>query len=430
MAMSFKTKIIGSVVGPTIAMIILGAVALAFNVYNEQNKAATEKVQSDLDSVQRLLQESARLMTTKTTAAMNILEDISSAAGQASAGEPTVIVPGVSAPNIAFGKEQQAGNFRIVDKVTKLADGTATIFSKSDGSFVRITTNVKKQDGSRAVGTVLDPVGPAFAAIMDNRAYEGVVDILGNPFFTIYKPMMDSQNKLIGIYYVGYEASLGSVETAVGQAKILKTGFLALVDGKGKVRFSSHGITPEQAEATIKAVPAGWNVDSRDVAGWDYKVYAAYPKSELREGAINTAAIIIVGGFVLALLLSVLVGLLIEHMVVSPLGGEPSQASAAMAVIAAGNLDVEIGKARPGSLLNNLSLMQEKLRNIVNAIHKSVAKSKEQHAGFDAAVKAFLNAKTESVEKQKLTEDALIAAAYKVAKGDESVSRAVERLKI
>lgn len=81
-------------------------------------------------------------------------------------------------------------------------------------------------------------------------------------------------------------------------------------------------------------------------------------------------------------------------------------------------------------MLNNLSLMQEKLRNIVNAIHKSVAKSKEQHAGFDAAVKAFLNAKTESVEKQKLTEDALIAAAYKVAKGDESVSRAVERLKI
>jgi Skp family chaperone for outer membrane proteins len=101
-----------------------------------------------------------------------------------------------------------------------------------------------------------------------------------------------------------------------------------------------------------------------------------------------------------------------------------------MAVIAAGNLDVEIGQARPGSLLNNLSLMQEKLRNIVNAIHKSVAKSKEQHDRFDEAVSAFLNARNESAEKQKLTEDALITAAQKVAKGDESVSRAVERLKI
>ncbi|MFI4941090.1 MAG: Cache 3/Cache 2 fusion domain-containing protein, partial [Burkholderiales bacterium] len=233
MALSFKTKIIGSVVVPTIALIILGAIALAFNVYYEQNKAATEKVASDLDSVQRLLQESARLMTTKTTAAMNILEDISGATGPASAGDATVIVPGVSSPNISFGKEAQAGNFRIVDKVTQLAGGTATIFSKSEGPFVRIATNVKKQDGSRAVGTILDPEGPAFAAIVDNRVYEGVVDILGNPFFTIYKPMMDSQNKLIGIYYVGYEASLASVEAAVGQTKVLKTGFLALVDGKG-----------------------------------------------------------------------------------------------------------------------------------------------------------------------------------------------------
>ncbi len=430
MALSFKTKIIGSVVVPTIALIILGAVALAFNVYYEQNKAATEKVASDLDSVQRLLQESARLMTTKTMTAMNILEDISSATGPASAGNTTVIVPGVSAPNISFGAEAQAGNFRIVDKVTQLAGGTATIFSKSDGPFVRIATNVKKQDGSRAVGTILDPEGPAFAAITDNRVYEGVVDILGNPFFTIYKPMVDSQKKLVGIYYVGYEASLASVEAAVGQTKVLKTGFLALVDGKGKVRFSTQGIPPEQAEATIKSVPAGWNVDSRDVAGWGYKVYAAYPKSELREGALTTAAIITGGGFALALILSVLVGLLIESMVVTPLGGEPSQASAAMAVIAAGNLDVEIGQARAGSLLNNLSLMQEKLRNIVNAIHKSVAKSKEQHDRFDEAVSAFLNAKNESAEKQKLTEDALIAAAQKVAKGDESVNRAVERLKI
>lgn len=430
MAMSFKTKIIGSVVVPTIAVIILGAVALAFNVYYEQNKAATDRVQADLDSVQRLLQESARLMTTKTTVAMNIMEDITSTAGQASAGESTVIIPGLSAPNISFGKEQQAANFRIVDKVTKLAGGTATIFSKSDDSFVRITTNVKKQDGSRAVGTVLDPQGPAYAAIKDNQTYEGVVDILGNPFFTVYKPMKDGQDKLIGVYYVGYEASLGSVETAVQQAKILKTGFLALVDGKGKVRFSSQGITPEQAESTIKSVPEGWNVDSRDVAGWNYKIYAAYPKSELRQGAITTAAIIIGGGLVLALLLSVLIGYLIEQMVVSPLGGEPAQASAAMAVIAAGNLDVEIEKARPGSLLNNLALMQEKLRNIVNAIHKSVAKSKEQHTGFDEAIQAFLNSKTDSLEKQKLTEDGLIAAAYKVAKSDESVSRAVERLKI
>jgi len=430
MALSFKTKIIGSVVIPTIVLITSGAVALAFNVYQDQQKAAVDKVQSDLDSVQRLLQDSARLIATKTAVAMNVMEEISAATGPAKAADPIEIVPGKIAPNIAFGEEKQAGNFRIVDKVTNLAGGTATIFSKSGDSFVRITTNVKKQDGTRAIGTVLDPDGPAYAAIKEVRGFEGVVDILGNPFFTSYQPMMDTQNKLIGVYYVGYEASLGSVETAVEQAKILKTGFFALVDGKGKVRFNTKGIDPKQAAATITSVPEGWVVDSRDVAGWNYKVYAAYPKAELREGAITTAAVIIGGGFIFAILLSALIGLLIEFMVIGPLGGEPSQASAAMAVISAGNLDVEIGEARSGSLLNNLSLMQEKLRNIVNSIHKSVAKSKEQHALFDTAVAAYQNAKTESSEMQQATEAALIAAAYKVAKSDESVSRAVDRLKI
>jgi methyl-accepting chemotaxis protein len=430
MAMSFKTKIIGSVVFPTVVLIALSAVALAFNAYQNQQQAAAEKVRADLDSVQRLLDESARLMMTKTTAAMNVLQDITGDAGKPSAGAPADIVPGVSAPNITFGKEPQALNFRIVDKVVNLVGGTATIFSKSGDSFVRIATNVKKQDGSRAVGTVLDPLGPAFASLKDAHGFEGVVDILGNPFFTSYQPIVDSDNKLVGIYYVGYEASLGGVQTAIQQAKILNTGFLVLADGKGKVRFTTNGIPPDQAAATINTVPEGWQVDSRDVAGWNYKVFAAYPKAELREGAITTAEIILGGGVILALLLSVLVGVLIESMVISPLGGDPSLASAAMAEISSGNLDADIGKAKHGSLLGNLSLMQEKLHNIVNTIHKAVAKSSEQHAKFNETIAAFQAAKSLSPERQKIAEEALLAAAEKVAKSDETVSRAVDRLKI
>lgn len=430
MAISFKTKLIGSVVVPTIVLITLSAVTLAFNAYQNQQKLASEKVQSDLDSVQRLLDESASLMTTKTSAAMNVLQELTGNAGKPSAGDPMEIIPGVSAPNISFGDEKQALNFRIVDKLVDLVGGTATIFSKSGDTFVRITTNVKKQDGFRAVGTVLDPNGPAYAALIKAQGFVGVVDILGNPFFTSYQPIMDSQNKLIGIYYVGYAASLGGVQTAIQQAKILNSGFLVLADSTGKVRFTTDGITAAQAAATIKSTPAGWQVDSRNVEGWNYKVYAAYPKSELREGAITTAEIIIGGGAVLALLLSILVGLLIESMVITPLGGDPALASAAMAEISSGNLDVKIGKARPGSLLGNLSLMQEKLHNIVNTIYKAVERSREQHAKFDQVVSAFKEAKLLNPENPSISEEALLAAAEKVAKSDESVSRAVERLRI
>ncbi len=430
MIISFKTKIIGSVVIPTIILIILSAVAVAFNAYQNEQKSAAEKVKSDLDSVQTLLVESASLLNARTSDAMNILLELTSNAGKPSAGDPTEVSPGVSAPNIAFGDEKQALNFRIVDKLVHLVGGTATIFSKAGNSFVRITTNVKKQDGSRAVGTVLDPNGPVFASLKTGLGFEGVVDILGNPFFTSYQPIMDSQNQLIGIYYVGYEASLGGVQTAIQQAKILNTGFLVLVDSTGKVRFTTNGVSSEQAAATLKSVPAGWQVDSRNVDGWNYKVYAAYPKSELREGAITTAEIIIGGGAVLALILSVLVGFLIESMVITPLGGDPAVASAAMSEISSGNLDVNIGKAKQGSLLGNLSMMQEKLHNIVNAIHKAVERSREQHSNFEQAVQAFQQAKSLSPERQSIAEEALLVAADRVAKSDDAVSRAVDRLKI
>ncbi len=147
-------------------------------------------------------------------------------------------------------------------------------------------------------------------------------------------------------------------------------------------------------------------------------------------GTITTAEIIIGGGAVLALILSVLVGFLIESMVITPLGGDPAVASAAMSEISSGNLDVNIGKAKQGSLLGNLSMMQEKLHNIVNAIHKAVERSREQHSNFEQAVQAFQQAKSLSPERQSIAEEALLVAADRVAKSDDAVSRAVDRLKI
>jgi hypothetical protein len=38
---------------------------------------------------------------------------------------------------------------------------------------VRVATNVRKNDGSRATGTILDPNGPVIAVIRKGEAYYG-----------------------------------------------------------------------------------------------------------------------------------------------------------------------------------------------------------------------------------------------------------------
>ncbi|WP_152048013.1 methyl-accepting chemotaxis protein [Aureimonas psammosilenae] len=86
-----------------------------------------------------------------------------------------------------------------VDKIKELVGGTATVFMGD----TRITTNVQKPDGSRAVGTKLAK-GPVQDAVLGaGRTYRGEAEILGTPFFVAYDPIKNAAGETIGVLYVG-----------------------------------------------------------------------------------------------------------------------------------------------------------------------------------------------------------------------------------
>jgi hypothetical protein len=139
----------------------------------------------------------------KVATAMQLLESKANKLGQPKI-EGTDPVAGKQVPAIYFGSTKINNNFDLVDDVVKQAQGTATIFVKNGDEYVRVATNVKKDDGSRAVGTVLDPKGKVIQSISKGEPFYGEADILGKPYITGYKPIRDSSQKVIGIYYVGY----------------------------------------------------------------------------------------------------------------------------------------------------------------------------------------------------------------------------------
>lgn len=107
-------------------------------------------------------------------------------------------------PALYFGTTKMNNNFKIVDLVQQKMGSAATLFVKVGDDFVRVATNVKKADGSRAIGTVLDPKGKAIAAIQGGGAYYGDADILGKAYVTGYEPIRNAGGQVIGIYFVGY----------------------------------------------------------------------------------------------------------------------------------------------------------------------------------------------------------------------------------
>lgn len=118
--------------------------------------------------------------------------------------EGTDPVGGKSAPGLYFGTTKMNNFFDVVDEVVKQHDAFATIFVKDGGEYVSVASNVKKDDGSRAIGTILDPNGPAITMINKGEAYYGEANILGKPYITAYEPIRDAANNVVGIYFVGF----------------------------------------------------------------------------------------------------------------------------------------------------------------------------------------------------------------------------------
>jgi hypothetical protein len=118
--------------------------------------------------------------------------------------EGTDAVAGKSVPGLYFGTIKMNNDSAVVDAEAKEYGGVATLFVKAGDEYVRVATNLKNADGSRATGTILDPTGPVIAAINKGESYYGEARVLGKPYDAGYEPIRDAANNVIGIYFVGY----------------------------------------------------------------------------------------------------------------------------------------------------------------------------------------------------------------------------------
>ncbi len=352
-----------------VVLVVLGG-ALAFSSV-ENSRISTEVAdlaQQKRQEVVQILSVSNALLLDQTHASMRLLSERSANLGMASTG-PAVTVKDKQVPDLLFGAKGQANNYALVDGVVTVAGGTATIFSRSDNDFVRISTNVKRGD-ERATGTLLDPKGKAYAAIREGKAFYGQVDILGNPYLTGYEPIRNAQNEVIGILYVGYKIDTAILSDIVGKSRLLQNGFLAVLDDKEKPRFYSQHAGAGEVENRLKD-NSGWTLTKQDFPAWGFSVVSAYPVAEATKLSRDRMVAIIVVGIVACLILIGLLIVMLRKMILIPLGGEPSVAREAATRIAAGDLTitVPVTLGDTHSMMAAISTMQNSLRTIVRCIH-------------------------------------------------------------
>jgi methyl-accepting chemotaxis protein len=140
-----------------------------------------------------------------------------------------VDIAGTATPKLLSGSSVLNLNYAEVDRFTATHGATATLFVASGADFIRIATSVKKQNGERAVGTLLDRSHPGYALLRTGRPYLGYATLFGKQYMTQYEPIRDRAGQVVGLLYVGLDVSTITTFSVGAKLGMLSFGVSSVV---------------------------------------------------------------------------------------------------------------------------------------------------------------------------------------------------------
>ena len=176
----------------------------------------------------------------------------------------TVAIGEKQTPVVTAGSTVLNQNTEIVDRFTAVTKAVCTVFVRSDDDFIRVSTSLKKEDGSRAVGTALDRNHPAYQGLIRGEDFIGKAYLFGKDYMTKYLPIKDDGGKVIAVLFIGVDFTDGlkMLKEKIRGIKIGKTGYFFALDAKEGKDAGKLQIHPAKEGSSI--------VDSRDADGREF----------------------------------------------------------------------------------------------------------------------------------------------------------------
>ncbi|RRV09125.1 methyl-accepting chemotaxis protein [Pseudomonas sp. v388] len=291
-------------------------------------------------------------------------------------------VGGTQTPGLFLGDHALNNDFTEVDEFRRLTAGTATVFVRRGDDFVRISTSVTKQDGSRAIGTLLDRQSPAYSRLMAGQEYVGKTILFERNAMTQYSPVRDSSGNIIAALFVGfdYTDAQNTQFENLKKFRIGQTGSLALLDDKGVWLVPPAGVKSLEDAAkavapVVKQTGKGqfWTEGGKEFysvgqtfSGGPWTVLSSMPREEISAVTWNVGTQLAIGSL-LAMLIAVGSAIWLLRSKLRPLSELVQQADA----LGAGNLSVRskvTSQDEIGQLAGSFNKMGEALSSMVSHI--------------------------------------------------------------
>lgn len=114
--------------------------------------------------------------------------------------------------NEAMWSDEELSRPETLDSFSHQGEMVVSLFVFKNGGYYRVASTLKKDDGSRAVGTLLDVGSDVDKALRAGKAYSGTASVLGRPFMTTYLPVVLENGKKgavgVGIDYNSSDPTL------------------------------------------------------------------------------------------------------------------------------------------------------------------------------------------------------------------------------
>lgn len=122
-----------------------------------------------------------------------------------------------------------------IDEMSSKTGAAATLMTLHPKGLLRLSTSLKRKDGTRAVGTFIPNSSPVYESIKKGESYIGRAKVLDTWYSTIYEPIFQN-NKVIGCLFLGRPetASMDLIKSLRAE-KIYDTGFFYILNSQGEL---------------------------------------------------------------------------------------------------------------------------------------------------------------------------------------------------
>ncbi|QCR37769.1 methyl-accepting chemotaxis protein [Nissabacter sp. SGAir0207] len=328
----------------------------------------------------------------------------------------------------------------------------STLFMREGDDFLRITTSLKKEDGSRAMGTRLDRQSGAYRAVMAGETFKGLATLFGKQFITQYQPIKDESGKIIGIIFVGVNITpqFNQMRDTILGKRIGESGHFFVLDAsqsssRGQYLFhpTAEGRAPAWSGDTLTQVlaqPRGTLTYQDDdlpagsgdqvlvyhaLPAWGWVVAGTADEREILAGVTHSRNLFLGIGVVLVLLFAALFMTITRNWLSRPLEEVVKVAEE----YAAGNLSATLSTQRQdevGRMMTAMAGIGRGLARIVAQVREAAVEINQSTASLAADsenITGQISRQASSLEETSASMEQLTAT---VQQNAENVSEAMK----